>query len=52
MPRIYHPLDVGLDLGFYACDHRGKPYPATLLRIESLADIKSGGSPPLLDDCG
>jgi len=34
---------------FYACDHRGKPYPATLLQIESLADTNPEEAPPLLD---
>jgi tetratricopeptide repeat protein len=34
---------------FYACDHRGKPYPATLSRIESLADTNPEEARPLLD---
>ena len=34
---------------FYACDHRGKPYPATLLQIESLADTNPEEARPLLD---
>ena len=38
MPRIYILLMSVLISAFYACDHRGKPYPATLLQIESLAD--------------
>jgi hypothetical protein len=34
---------------FYACDHRGKPYPATLSQIESLADTNPEEARPLLD---
>lgn len=34
---------------FYACDHRGKSYPATLSRIESLADTNPEEARPLLD---
>ena len=45
MPRIY----ILLMSAFYACDHRGKPYPATLLQIESLADTNPEEAPPLLD---
>ena len=45
MPRIY----ILLISAFYACDHRGKPYPATLLQIESLADTNPEEAPPLLD---
>ena len=30
MPRIYILLMSVLISAFYACDHRGKPYPATL----------------------
>ena len=41
MPRIYILLMSVLISAFYACDHRGKPYPATLSRIESLADTKA-----------
>ena len=33
----------------YACDHRGKPYPATLTRIELLADANPEEARPLLD---
>lgn len=44
-----HPLDVGLDLGFLCLRSSGKPYPATLLQIESLADTNPEEAPPLLD---
>ena len=46
MPRIYILLMSVLISAFYACDHRGKPYPATC-RIESRR-IQIG-SRPLLD---
>lgn len=49
MPRIYIFLMSVLISAFYACDHRGKPYPATLLQIESLADTNPEEAPPLLD---
>ena len=49
MPRIYILLMSVLISAFYACDHRGKPYPATLLQIESLADTNPEEAPPLLD---
>ena len=44
-----HPLDVGLDLGFLCLRSSGKPYPATLLQIESLADTNPEEARPLLD---
>ena len=44
-----HPLDVGLDLGFLCLRSSGKPYPATLSRIESLADTNPEEARPLLD---
>ena len=49
MPRIYILLMSVLISAFYACDHRGKPYPATLSRIESLADTNPEEARPLLD---
>lgn len=49
MPRIYILLMSVLISAFYACDHRGKPYPATLLQIESLADTNPEEARPLLD---
>ena len=49
MPRIYILLMSVLISAFYACDHRGKPYPATLSRIESLADTNPEEALPLLD---
>ena len=49
MPRIYILLMSVLISAFYAYDHRGKPYPATLLQIESLADTNPEEAPPLLD---
>lgn len=49
MPRIYILLMSVLISAFYACDYRGKPYPATLLQIESLADTNPEEAPPLLD---
>ena len=49
MPRIYILLMSVLISAFYACDHRGKPYPATLSQIESLADTNPEEAPPLLD---
>ena len=49
MPRIYILLMSVLISAFYACDPRGKPYPATLLQIESLADTNPEEAPPLLD---
>lgn len=48
MPRIYILLMSVLISAFYACDHRGKPYPATLLQIESLADTNPEEAPPLV----
>ena len=53
MPRIYILLMSVLISAFYACDHRGKPYPATLLQIESLADTNPEEAPPVCwIDCG
>ena len=49
MPRISILLMLVLISAFYACDHRGKPYPATLSRIESLADTNPEEARPLLD---
>ena len=49
MPRIYILLMSVLISAFYACDHRGKPYPATLSQIESLADTNPEEARPLLD---
>ena len=49
MPRIYILLMSVLISAVYACDNRGKPYPATLLQIESLADTNPEEAPPLLD---
>lgn len=49
MPRISILLMSVLISAFYACDHRGKPYPATLSRIESLADTNPEEARPLLD---
>ena len=49
MPRISILLMLVLISAFYACDHRGKPYPATLSQIESLADTNPEEARPLLD---
>ena len=49
MPRIYILLMSVLISAFYACDHRGKPYPATLLRIESLADTNPEVARPFFE---
>ena len=49
MPYIYILLLSVLISVFYACDYQGKPYPATLLRIESLADTNPEEARPLLD---
>lgn len=48
MPRIYILLMSVLISAFYACDHRGKPYSATLLQIESLADTNPEEAPPFV----
>ena len=52
MPRIYILLMSVLISAFYACDHRGKPYPATLSQIESLADTNPEEAGLCWIDCG
>lgn len=49
MPYLYILLWSVLVSAFYACDHRRKPYPETLFRIESLADENPEEARPLLD---